>query len=142
MNLKKRQFSGICKVRINGILFFLISIYSLNSFAWGWGKYNLYDCPNQESAEACNTLCKKDNVQLEFKLNQQKNFVMALLYEGGKSAGSSTYDNCKIIDAENWSCERDSKLSMVRIAMKDGLFERKMLDLTGRLSNFYSCAKR
>lgn len=129
-------------MNINKFLFILISLYSLNVNAWGWGKYEAYDCPDRDSAEACNTLCKKQNMQMEFKVNQQKNFVMILSYEGGKSAGGSTFDNCKIIDSDNWSCERDSKLSMMRIAMKDGLFVEKLIDLTGRLRNFYSCGKR
>lgn len=129
-------------MKISKYLPILLCLYCLNALAWGWGKYEAYECPNQESAQECSALCKKENMQLEFKVNREKNFVMILMYEGGKGAGSSTFDNCKIIDTDNWSCERDSRISMMRMAMKNGVYDRTMHDLTGRLVNFYSCAKR
>lgn len=126
-------------------LLLLIGIYSANLHAWGWGKHDVYECP-EIGVSTCGSSCQKTEFQIEFKVDVSKNLVMLHTYEGKKSLGSSIYDDCKIIDNKNWSCERSSVLNMTFLSMRNGLFEKRSYDLrkTGRpvAGDHFACAKR
>ena len=109
--------------KIKILLVTILLSMSTNLLAWGWGKYDFYNCPTDLAARECNSSCKKDSIQIEFTVNQQKNLVMLQFYNEGKISGNPIYDDCKIIDSKNWSCESKTTFTRTYQGMRSGQFE-------------------
>jgi hypothetical protein len=111
--------------------------------AWGWGKYDTYECPSIDSAISCNSVCRKSNFQNEFKLNNEKNIVLLIQYENGVSIGSKVLENCTIFDAKNWSCKSGvNGFTEHKYDMENGIYIQTLIYLKGNLKDSFSCAKR
>jgi hypothetical protein len=105
------------------LLVALLISMSANIFAFGWGKYDYYNCPTDLAASECNSSCKKDSIQIEFIVNQQKNLIMLQFYDEGKISKNPIYGDCKIIDSRNWSCESKTTFTRTYQGMRSGQFE-------------------
>ena len=111
--------------KIKILLVTILLSMSTNLLALGWGKYDYYTCPTDLAASECNSSCKKEVYQIEFTVNQRKNLVMLQWYEEGKISVNPIYDDCKIIDSKNWSCESKSTFIHRYLKMRSGQFEKR-----------------
>lgn len=81
------------------------------AMAWNpfGSKLQVYECKTRYEANTCSSGCKAiEDVQIEFKVNVEKSLVTRIDYENGKQSGSVSFENCKVIDVKNWSCEQES----------------------------------
>jgi hypothetical protein len=134
---------------------FLIKTYSMmaalfisiNSFAWPFdGKLDLYACEDSLSANSCNSSCRRSgDVQLEFKIDMKQNIVFFTAYKGGLQGNSGSYDNCKIIDKQNWICKTDDEMGgTLEQKMINGVYTSSVVIFPrnrSKLYTSYSCAK-
>jgi hypothetical protein len=84
---------------------------SINSYAGLFdSKLTMYECSNEQDANACNSSCKKSNLTVEYKVDKKQNKIFKIHYYDGKQSGSSIYETirpyseCSIFDEKNWSC--------------------------------------
>lgn len=108
---------------MNKLLFTLLFIATNTNAGIFDSKLQYYSCPNMESANQCNSSCTKEKgYEIEPKVNKNASIVMVAKYQDGKVDGSWTEENCKIIDAKNWSCTYESQRIFSSAKMVSGQY--------------------
>lgn len=127
------------------ILFFSPAFASAGLFD---SKLIYHSCPTEADAIICSSACQRDsNLSFEIKVNQNQSIVAITHYEGNKLAGQSIYENCKIVDAKNWICTRETPpmISISTEKMVKGVYSSSLTmfhrNAARSITNFYSCAK-
>lgn len=69
------------------------------------GDYQLYDCKTYSSALACDSSCSKFDNTVSFKVNVDKDLVIANNFEAGKLTSSYRLNNCSVVNNNNWECK-------------------------------------
>ena len=104
-------------LRCVGFLLFVISTntYSFELFE---KKYDVYICGDDGKG------CRKDSIQLSFKVDDKKNIVIMNFYDKGKFDSSKALEKCKVINSKNWECVNTLRStygsSQVVYTMSDG----------------------
>ena len=98
----------------------LLTIVLISSSAFG-GKLELYDCNKEFDALQCNVNCKKNNGQLEFKVNSNGNKVIRYSYKDGNFVQSISFENCVVVDSDNWECRSLDNSRMSTAIMRNGI---------------------
>lgn len=139
------------------VIAMLLLIGASNAIAWNPfdSKLQLYRCSSQSEAMACKSCTKLDGRKTEYKVNVDKATVQWITYENGNVTGTNTNENCKVVDAKNWSCETQPNLNESsyyggRQSMANGqYFSSSMIKLApipkqgmkGHFSEYFGCAK-
>lgn len=124
--------------------FLLVLITCESSFAQTLpNRLKYYQCPTKSAALQCNADCKFEGIETEYKVNPANNTVMAIDFVlKDKTQESRILDRCKVVDTENWQCDR----------IPDKLVEKQITTMTkGKVfintiyaignSQAYSCDK-
>ena len=68
-------------------------------------RYSLFFCDLVKDSPSCSGTCKLEkNMIMDFKINADKNNIIALTYVDNKLASSLLLEDCKIVDKKNWQC--------------------------------------
>ena len=129
---------------MNKLLLILLFVSSNVDAGLFDSKLQYYTCPNMESANQCNSSCTKEKgYKIEPKINKNASIVMIARFQDGKVDGSSTEENCKIIDNKNWSCTYESQRYFSSKKMVSGQYSSYSFSqiIIGKTSEGHSCAK-
>ncbi len=68
-------------------------------------RYSTFYCDLGKDAPSCSGTCKLEkSMVVDFKINADKNNIIALTYVDNKLVSSSLLEDCKIVDKRNWQC--------------------------------------
>lgn len=115
----------------------LLVFFSSVSFAKE-GDYLVYKCQTIKAANSCSDCEKIKKVSITFKVQPINNTVLYTTYRDGVEARTDTFDNCKVIDANNWHCQLDGQGYSFEQTMTDGVYKSVTLGNELRVS----CGKK
>ena len=120
----------------------LLTIVLISSGAFA-GKLELYDCNKEFDALQCNLHCKKNSGQLEFKVNPSGNKVIRYSYKDGNFVQSVSFENCVVVDSDNWECRSLDNSGTSTAIMRNGIhsFTSTYKSQSKLFRNTFFCAK-
>lgn len=90
------------KTLLPGLLIVVMSAFATPSvFASSFVQY--YICDSKVDAIKC-TSCSKTPAKVRYLINPERRFVLQQS-QGPSGQQSVTWDNCDIVDANNWTCK-------------------------------------
>ena len=76
-------------------------------------KLDVLRCESERDALVCNNQCVIDTqIKYQIKVNETKGVVMIIVSHEGQQSARVTFDNCQIIDSNNWKCQKNLNSSM------------------------------
>jgi hypothetical protein len=122
------------------------AIISTNVFAEN--KLPLYQCnnsidtnKNSEAAHSCSGCTRLKDQTIELKVSPQGNFVMRVSYKNNVPTSSQTFQDCKVFDKSNWSCDfADKTKAQYTHSMSNGIYTFRFWDPSIIVMS-YACAK-
>ncbi len=100
------------------------------------GEYEAYNCgQSTANANSCSGCQKINDVSLTLKVQPLNNTVLLVRYNNNQVATTVAYENCKVVDKNNWQCETRYAIH----TMRDGIFT-EIIVTNG--SSKLACAKK
>ena len=83
----------------------LLIITLILSSSQSFARYSTFFCDLGKDVPSCSGTCELEkSMVMDFKINADKNNIIALTYVDNKLAESKLLEDCKIVDKKNWQC--------------------------------------